>query len=406
MLFYYSGYYRNVNRKFRGFVDAKTKQDAINLLNENDFVPDKLKTVLFILRFFYRIYLYFALRPPFYTKKNVKDFNFIVSSLLKSGLSITESFKVVLAISDARTRYFVNIILNDLNGGKSLEESFSRFSYIFPEEQIKKFSLPDKNNKLISIFDIESEKSDNFYRTVIVPSLPALISLLFVLIATVFVSNYYYAPMIKLSNSIEIPINENAKFLLKITQFLQEHFFASIGIVVVIVMTIRLIYSFQVMKWVWHNFILLLPFFSGLVRLNQRIVFLRIIKNSMISGSHIYEALPYAYSSISNMVLKNELQVMGQRLLAGESIGVSIRDVSLLRGIYAQILKTSTAGSDFLRGIDKLLSFSLDESALNFIWLAQIIRFFSFGVLIILLLWVATIGIMLYVQLLYFVLSP
>jgi len=404
MLYFYKGVIKSQLKRCWGFSFSSSLYALFDSLNADGITPIIIKRPPAWMQFIYSVYLFFIFRPPFYTKKKVKNFNFIILSLLKSGLSINNALKVVIKIVDFRTKMIANTILFVLENGGTLEEAFKPFSFIFTKKFVKKFSLPGSGNKLISIFDTENKEIDQFYKIVLLPLFPLIFSFIFVAIASVIISNIYFIPMQKLSAMLELDVNKNSALLTSITLFIQTHAVFIFFFILGSFLGLKSLFSFYYFRRVFDFLVLKLPFFGEYIRISERIAFYRMMKKVGASGQHIYNGVSYCCEIITNSILRDQLKNMARRLELGESIGASMQGVAMFSGVHEQILKIATASSDFLSGVDKLLELSLADMSIKLVIFSQALKFLFFSLLIGLVLFVAGSGAMLYLNLLYFTL--
>ena len=342
------------------------------------------------------------------SKQRLKEFNFLMASLLKSGFPLDDALQLVQIAVSKRLKKIVTCIHYDIITGKGLVEAFLPYERIFSRNFINNLKKIQIGGNVVDIFRQMSDLEDSMdmMEIVLLPRIPQIFFIVFLVSIAGYFGSGYLKSLLDIAKYVNLPVNYTSISLISSSVAAKRFWYLIIPFVIVIFMIPNVIKAMPKFKyfldWLWLH----IPFLNTFIKSKTRYAFFSTLSSSLKSGKVVQNALLETCFSINNIVLHKQIHRMGVSLQEGKSVGVSLRGVQLFTGVYSQLLKVSAAGSKFPEAVEKLKLFSGNEFELKLMILSQLVKFGLYIVIIALSAWIATGALLLYTSIIMYLLTP
>lgn len=252
-----------------------------------------------------------------------------LANLLKSGVSILKALAIIE--DQFQNTYFKKIIADistSVKNGKSLSSTLEQYPDIFSILYIAMVKAGEESSNLdvmlrnVAIYQKkQAEIRSKIKNALLYPVFMALVG-----VATIyFILTYVLPKMSTLFSNIE-KLPRATTLLLSVSNFLSHNLLWSILIIASIGLLFINWRKSAGGKVILSNFVINFPILGRLIQETELARFCRTLVLLLNSGVSIIKSLDIAIPILSNEVIKKELMVCKEALIAGGSFGQSLKD--------------------------------------------------------------------------------
>lgn len=324
-------------RTFRGVLEAQHVYDLVQLLEKSNI------TLLWAResRFLSREFTLFQKMPK---SRDVIEFTFQLSQLLKSGVPLLESLKEMEThLNSSPLRDCVVEMIRDVEGGKSLSQALEKYTHIFDEVSRSLVIVGEKTGKLGGLLDEvlshlkwkESIRQD-VTRALRYPLLLAsVMGVAIMILLTVLVPQ-----MIDFLSSFGVEIPTSTHILRGTATFLSCYGFWGMGVIVALVFTVKIaLRKSSAFQFHFENALLHLPLYRTFLRKQALLGFSHRLAIMLKNGVHILECLKTVRSTMSYGPLREEILSIESQVIAGKSLSSALTLFSNFSPITQRMIK-------------------------------------------------------------------
>ena len=251
-----------------------------------------------------------------------------LATMIKAGIPIAEALDTLVA--QTNSTYFkkvISLVLDDINNGKSLANSFVKFPKVFDQFYVSLIDIGEQSGNLEENLEFLAQQLAKEYslrKKIQGALLYPVIVLSVAAVMGVFISFYILPKLVDFFESFEIELPFTTRLLVAFASLMKNygvHIFISI---VVFLIGIRLVINTKAVKPLWHTVILKVPLFGTLISYGQLARFSRNLGTLVKSGVPIVKAIDITANTMSNLRFKNSLLLLSGSLSKGKNIGESM----------------------------------------------------------------------------------
>ncbi len=251
-----------------------------------------------------------------------------LSVMLKAGLTIEESLRVISTSSKGKLKKVVKKVLKSVQAGQPLAESFARFPKIFDEFFVSATyagessgTLEENFERLANQMEKEAELAQKIKGAMIYPT--------FILIATFLLGmamTFLVLPkIIPLFEGLRVDLPFTTRALIAFSHFVEAHssilFFGVTGAVIFLIWLFRR----NFMKPFNSFLILKTPIIKSISKNSNLARFCRSMATMLKSGLNIDESIEIASKTMSNFYYKRSLKKISKRISSGTKISENLK---------------------------------------------------------------------------------
>jgi type IV pilus assembly protein PilC len=251
-----------------------------------------------------------------------------LSMLVKSGISVAEALSILIA--QTKSSYFkkvLTLVLRDVDAGKSISSSLSKFPQVFDSFYISMVEISEKSGSLDENLEFLSKQLDKYFllRRKIQGAMlyPGLV--LFAATAMGGFVSYFILPQLSgFFSTLDVDLPTSTKMLLFWANLFKYHgLIILLGFALFMIM-ISLLVKTKYFKPSWDKFLLFLPLVGDFLRAGEVAQISRTLGVLVKSGVQITDSLLITSQTINNSVFKNYLVEISESVNSGVGISQSI----------------------------------------------------------------------------------
>lgn len=266
----------------------------------------------------------FLKREKRITYKELSDISYSIGSMLKAGLSINKTLSILKDdIEKSLIKESFNIILQDIFQGKTIHESFSKHSNIFPKFFLSLLLIGEKSGNIDSIFIYISTYYENLHvmNEKIKKSLRyPLIVMSAALMVTLLILNFSIPTFVNTINNIGGKPSIMLEGIMKINQFINENIVLLILLIILVIyFIVRKIKSTDLSRTLLKS-----PVIGKIVMLNSNFNIITSLKVLTQTGTDIINTMELITRCIENTVIKEKMISATMNIRNGKGITESL----------------------------------------------------------------------------------
>jgi len=255
-----------------------------------------------------------------------------ISMMLRSGMTLTTALEEGASTSE-RPDFESDItdMITDIQGGAAFSEAADKYRYIFPKTVIYLIRMGEETGRLDEMLQ---DASDHLKRiqNIISDTKQALLYPSFVFIAMgggVIFWFYYVVPKIlSLFKEMDVTLPSLTIFLLRISEFIQNHFLSIVlGLALAVFIVVTAYKGNRKVKRTTDALLLKLPLSSTIISASTMAFITEYFSLLMKAGIDILQSMTILKESIKNEIYREKLGEVRDGLARGEGIADSFRDV-------------------------------------------------------------------------------
>ncbi len=292
------------------------------------------------------------LKKLFVGKVSAKDRSIMyreMATMLKAGVSITQTIDVVSETPNKRLRVVLKEVATSLENGFPLSVAMAGHPKIFPQVEVgmvRSGEATGNLSKVLGQLAESTERSAEFVGKVRGAMIyPGFIMVVMVVIGSVIMIKVI--PPIKeifTSTGTELPVS--TKILLAITDFLTNSWLLAIGIIIGLVIATRLFVMTKPGKKMWSALALNFPIFGKLTQQGYLASFNRTLSLLVSAGVPIIEAVEIIAESTTNVIFQAALKQLIKALEQGSAISTSLSTNKYFPKLMDQLLAVGQQSGD------------------------------------------------------------
>lgn len=266
-----------------------------------------------------------------------------VSLMLRSGVTLTTALEEA-ASSSGRADFESDIrdMISNIEGGASFCQAAEKYPYIFPETVVHLIRIGEETGKLDRMLTDAAEHLKRM-QTILSDTKQALLYPSFVFIALgaglVFWFYYVVPQIVGLFTEMDVSLPPLTVFLIKLSDFVQNHFLSMIFGIAVLVLTTMLAYKGNRRIRKLADVILLKLPVSGTIISASTMAFITEYFSLLLNvGIDILQSLTILKDSVKNEVYREKLAEVRDELATGKGISESFGQTPLFPSFVVRML--------------------------------------------------------------------
>jgi type IV pilus assembly protein PilC len=255
-------------------------------------------------------------------------------------------------------------IKNDVQDGKTLTEAFGRYPQVFSTFYLNMIRVGEMTGRLdymLSRVAVYLEKMNALRRSLIQAlSYPALVALV-AFAAVAFLLMYVVPSFAEMFRDFDKELPVITVILLKLSRFITERFWLILILLLTAGFGIRYYFSTPKGRRYRDLLSLKLPISGSIIRKNFVSRFSRTLSILLESGIPMLEALEVTANSISNVVVKQEIQQMHYFAEKGDLLTRSIQKSKIFPLMVSQMITVGEETARLDHMLAKVANFNDDE---------------------------------------------
>ncbi len=278
------------------------------------------------------------------------------SAMVEARISLVQILDILSQqLDNVKLSTILNQVKEDVQAGKTLTESFSRYPEVFSIFYLNMIRVGEMTGRLDYMLNrvaVYLEKMNTLRRRLIQAlSYPALVVLVAVGAVT-FLLMYVVPAFADMFKDFDKELPAITLLLMKVSTFLTNQLWMVILIIAGFIFSIRYYFSTAKGKWYRDSIALVLPVSGTIIRKNFVSRFSRTLSILLESGIPMLEALKVTSDSISNVVVQREIQQMHYFAEKGEMLTRSLAKSKVFPLMVTQMI---TVGEETAR-LDSMLA--------------------------------------------------
>ncbi len=288
-----------------------------------------------------------------------------VSTMLKSGLSITESMNV---LSEEATHPTTKKVLNDLNygiqHGQNLSSIMVNYPNIFDNFFITIVKSGEVSGTLGQAFSqIEAElRAEHSLKQKIGGALlyPAVVFT--AMIAIGLLMFFYVLPQIgQVFLNLKLPLAAPTRILFEVTLYLNQFKFLLIAGGVTIVVTLIIFFQTKFGKRLFMNVFTAIPIVKNLIKQIDIARFCRVFSTLLASGVPITQALEISLSSLSYAKFRDSAKPIVEEVTKGQTVAIAFKNHKIFPALLTQMIASGEKSGTLDETLGDLGEFYAEE---------------------------------------------
>lgn len=324
-------------KKMSGVIEARNASEAAKFLRAQNFIPTiitpiKKQDLLSLL--------------PFIKKISSKDLVFFtrqLSSMLTSGITLIQALRILNEQTQkAALNDLLKNIIADIEQGSTLYLSLSKYPDVFSPVYISLVQSAEQSGLLDKAFGrlADTLEKNATLRSAIVGSLIYPVVVIGAMIVVMLIMMFFVIPQLStLYDSLNVPLPLPTLIILGLSHFMVT-FWPLVAILFgVLVIMINRWYKTPTGRLLIDDFMLKLPVFGKLMSETVLSEFTRTFGLLIGTGGLVVPALIQSSEASANLLYKNAILAVSQRVEKGISVGDSMSISPLFPPILVQSVK-------------------------------------------------------------------
>ena len=255
-----------------------------------------------------------------------------ISMMLRSGMTLTTALEEGASTSESPDfESDITDMITAIQGGATFSEAADKYRYIFPKTVIYLIRMGEETGRLDKMLQDASEHLKRI-QNIISDTKQALLYPSFVFIAMgagLLFWFYYVVPKIlSLFKEMDVTLPSLTIFLLKISEFIQNHFLSMVlGLALAIFIVVTAYKENRKVKRTTDALLLKLPLSSTIISASTMAFITEYFSLLIKAGIDILQCMTILKESIKNEIYREKLGEVREDLARGEGIADSFRSV-------------------------------------------------------------------------------
>lgn len=321
-----------------GQIEAQTKDEAVEKINRMGLVPVLVEDSAALPA--QKVRGKFRFRKV--SSREVYLFSRQLANLIKSGISILRTLELIS--TQTKNAYFKSVIdqiYAEVRDGKSFSESLAGFPKIFSNFYVTMVRAGEESGNLkstiadVSTYLQEQEQIASKVRTAM--AYPLFMGL-FGLGTVVFILTYVMPNIATIFVNFNQELPLPTQIVMGLSDFLNHNWIWILGTIVVLIILIKQWDRTKEGRLYKSHVQLNIPMYGPFILKVELARFCRTLQLLLKSGIPIVRAMQLSTPVLNNAVIAGELKKSQDDLLAGRSLGASLRDAHFVPAMLGDLI--------------------------------------------------------------------
>ena len=342
-----------------GTVEAGTKDEAIDKLNQMGYVPVQIKehkeaAVQKVSKQVPHLRLFSKVRS-----RDLTIFTSQLSSLVKSKVTLLEAMRILSEQTEnPHLKKMIFHIEEELRDGKTLSEGLARYPDIFPPLYINMIRSGESGGilekSLMGLANFREEEEE--FKAKISSALAYPIFIVIVGIITVFVLLIFAIPrLVSVFGEIGQTLPLPTMILISLSEQIKVHWYWLITIVIFFIVIGRGVIKKK--KLAVDKLKLRLPLLGDFIKKAELARFSRTFNVLLANGIPVFQAVEITPLTLSNEIFKMELAKVHKDIVDGLQLGESLKKYSLFPSFMTNMLVVGEKGGNLEGALTEVANF-------------------------------------------------
>ncbi len=277
-------------------------------------------------------------------------FNQELLVLLRSGLPVLQIFDTQIdQVETGPFRDILSEIREDIRGGSSMSDAFSKFPRFFPPLYIASLKAGEKTGDLAETIAryLEYQKRVEIIRAKVRSAAFYPLFLTSAAVIVVIFLMFFVVPRfteIYADASVELPLL--TKLMIGLSSFLGNYWYLVVGTVIVASVLFKSLVRSRRGRLRFDRFLLQMPFIGRLKTNYALSGFNRTLGTTLASGTHLVEAMQMSRGTLNNLSLEKDMITAIRRVEEGTSLSASLSQTGFFPHLALRMVSVGeTSGS-------------------------------------------------------------
>lgn len=337
----------------KGNIKAVSEIAAERLLIAQGYVPEHVEVAPSMFSLEEALPTLFHVKP-----RDIIVFSRQLATLLRSGISLLPSMEVLQG-QVASSRAFNTIlgsIVNDIRSGSSFSQAISKHPKAFDEIYCRAIAVGEETGNLETVLNqmadyIERQQALT-QRVKKALTYPIMVISMGVIVVIMLIT-VVMPKMLDMFTSMSVDLPLPTRILIAITEIFQNYTLYIIGGGVVLFIAVIMVTKRPAGKRVLHRLRLHMPIIGPPALLSELGRFSRTLSVMIGAGLHLQESMELLPHATTNIVIRDALNKVNERLLLGEGLSEPMTRVSLFPPLLVQMVAVGEESNtlDFTMGV-------------------------------------------------------
>lgn len=261
------------------------------------------------------------------SRQEISFFTKNLAVMLGAGLTIVDALIIVEAQTGGRLRKIVHSILQEVESGHTLADSFSKFQRQFTTVYVDVIRTGELSGNLARNMQQLADRLENDLelRRKIRSAMIYPIIVLGAITGLGFILSIYVLPRLnRLFESLDVELPTTTRIMLSVSDFLSIYWVWIVIVTIACVILFRLSLAIPFVRTAWHHIILRLPIIGKTVRNINLARFTGTLGSLLQSGVPIAESLESVIHASGNEVYRKRLRECLQHIEQGGNLSTYI----------------------------------------------------------------------------------
>jgi len=378
-LFYFEGIDKKTGKTVKGTKEAVSQKGLIQTLLKSGIYVSSTKEVSQKKFIFKKLF-------DFQVKKYIPDFYFQLSLLVRSGIPLVNSLKIIVkSTGNSRLREIITDIYNNVEQGNKFSDSLDKYSNVFESIHINLIKVAESTGKLpetlMDIFEYESEKKasiDKIKSAIVYPM--TILILGFGVLG--FLLSFVVPKMEKIFSSMNKELPLSTKVLISIGNFLRFHGYIVFIVLACMFVVFKVLYSYnKKFRTVIDRFLLGIGFIKDITisKLAHNLSF------QLNEGLTLVSSLKATSNTLNNIILKEHLNRISEEVSTGKKFSDSVKKADIFPELFVAAVATGEKSgnlAEFLNRISEFYSKQFEKVTSRFISLIEPVFIVFIGLIV------------------------
>lgn len=347
---------------FKKNIEAINKQEVVDYLKENGYVPIEIKRVgthdYPFLQFFNHV-----------SFSSIVNFTRQLAIITTAGMTLTDALEILKKQSNKST--IASVIENidkEIKGGSSFSFALKKYPQYFSKLYVSLIISGEASGKLSEIMtrladDMEKKREfqGKMRNALIYPALiiAAMLGVMFIMVTFVI------PKLLTLYTEFKADLPLPTKILIAVSNFSSTYWPFIIAAIVGLVISVKKIISSKKGKIMLDSFVLKIPVIKNVVEMASLVDATRTLSILTSSGVPILEGLEIVRDATTNEVYKNAFSSILKQVEKGVSLGTAMDNENIFPAILVQMTNVGEQTGHLDETMNRVSNFFDLESSLS-----------------------------------------
>lgn len=345
-------------KKVHSTIRAESERAAAKLLSSQSLVPISIKLQDDRSDLFHRL-------TNRVSSKDRVMFARQLATLINAGLPLTQSLRTVAEQTQSkRLREVIGSIIRDVEGGKSLADSFAVYPDIFSGVFVAMIAAGETSGTLdVALDRIASQQEKD--AEVIAKVRGAMVYPIIVLVVIVAVIIFMMATVVPQIEQLYKDLGQSLPFvtmvLVAVSRFMAQFWWLVIMIMIAVVYFSKRYIETDTGRKQFDGFKLHAPLFGGLLRKLYMARFTRTGETLLATGVQMLESLKICARAVNNVVVAQDIKLASEEVKGGKALSVALKNKDSILPLVSQMIGIGEQSGAIDRMMDKTATYYENE---------------------------------------------